>query len=260
MSALASAIGLLVTTVVFATGRVAGMVLTSPFPGEMVGTKARVGLTVVLACLVAPTLKTEAVLALRNDLPLAAAREVMVGLVVGFTFRLALNAADVLGTVLSQATGLATPTLMNPTGGEQETVLTRVVTLTAMLIALSVGAHRLVLGYLLRTYDVVPLGAALDASGGVPVLVQVFSKSITLGVTLGLPATAIGLLSQIGLAMVARAAPSLQLFNVGFAVLLVSAFLVIQGELPHTVALLSDHFGRQEQTLDAVLQAFAHGE
>jgi len=58
---------------------------------------------------------------------------------------------------------------------------------------------------------------------------------------------------QIGLAVVARIAPSLQIFNVGFAVLIGAGFLGILTAAHELLQPLADHLGTLPARIDRVL-------
>jgi flagellar biosynthesis protein FliR len=79
------------------------------------------------------------------------------------------------------------------------------------------------------------------------------SQSVEAGVRIALPTVAVLFMVQIALAFIARAAPALQIFSVGFAVTLGVGMLVIVVSLPDTVRLLLAEASRVDMRLQALL-------
>ena len=241
-----------------ATCRLGGFVLTSPFPGENVPTSQRVGLVVVLAWAAsvnAPTAHLPA--GIGAALLGSAAFEVAIGVLLGVTFRFVYAAAEVLGQSLAQGTGLSSPGVFNPTLGTSDTPIGRMVTLLAMLLALAMGAHRVALGAVLSSFHALPLGAGADLGAAAGPLVNLAANTIAVGVRLSLPVTAVALVVQLALAMIARAAPSLQIFNVGLGITLGAGAAVLLTVLPDLGLGLGDHFDSLRAWMDQVLSAVA---
>ena len=192
--------------------RFAGFVLVSPFPGDRIPSAQRVGAVAVLtlftaSVMPAPTTSVGLELAL---FPLAAS-EVACGLLVAVAFRFSLTAADMLGAALAQATGLGTPSVLNPAAGTQDTALATFTSLLAILIALTAGVHRTVLAYLLESFRVLPVGTPLAFTGTVPLYVELVGESLSVGLRLAMPIVGMSLVAQVVLAMTARAAPDSRL-------------------------------------------------
>jgi flagellar biosynthetic protein FliR len=238
--------------------RIGACVAMSPFPGNHVAVKQRVALVVVLAWIAGTALPTTDV-ALDGRLVLTVAREILVGLMIGATLRFAMLAADVVGAMFAQATGLAVPSVLNPTIESQDSTANRIVGLLAMLVALAVGAHRVLLASLLESFRVIPPGAGAGWQASAVVLVDAAFGSLAFGVRLSMPLVAVTTVVQLALAIVARTAPSLQIFNLGLTMLVVSGFatfLAGQAELTGGLVQQLDSVGN---VLDRVLTALRDG-
>src|SRR6202035_3414333 len=104
--------------------RLAGFVVSSPFPGAHVGRTQRAGLVGALAwgaTMFAPS--ASAPTELGYTLIAAVVVEVACGLLIGIAFRLVFMAAEVTGQMLSQAVGLSTASILNPTVEAQDVIL-----------------------------------------------------------------------------------------------------------------------------------------
>ncbi len=240
--------------------RVAGFVVASPFPGADVPRSQRVGLVCALGYVSMLSAAQPATpLVLDAMYLLSAAVEVAFGVAIAFVFRLLLAAAEAMGELVSQGTGLGAPALLNPTLGAEETAISRVITLFAMLLAFSCGAHRVALAYLIRSFDAVPVGSELHLGGAVPLFTELAGQSIAVGLRLAMPVVAVSLVTQVALALVARLAPTLQIFNIGFSVLIAAGLLTFSAALPDASTWLGEHFASLGTLMDRVLLSIAAG-
>ncbi len=240
-------------TVALVVARISAFVVVSPFPGQAVPRTQRVGLVIALTVVALSTAEPlPRVFDLIAVAP-AVLRELALGALVGLTFRMSLAAADVAGELASHALGLGSASLFNPALGTQDSALARVFSTFAMLVALAMGAHRVVIQILLGSFRAVPVGGEVAASQAAPLLAELAGGAIALGLRIALPVLAVSLVIQIGLAVVARMAPSLQIFNVGFAVLIGAGFLVIMTSAPSLLSPLAEHLGTLHVRIDRVL-------
>ena len=238
--------------------RIAGFVVASPFPGANVSHTQRVGLTLVLALLAmsfAPVGRARLALDLTLAIPTAA--ELGVGLVIGGTVRLLYFASEALGQSVSQASGLAMASVLNPAIAGQDIALSRGITLFAELLALSAGVHRTAIAYLLHSFRVLPLGGTAAFPSSLPVLVSLVAKSTLVGFQLSMPVVGVCLVVHLGLAMIARAAPALQILHVGQAMTLAAGFLTLLAVLPDLSLGLGAYNSSLASLLDAVLGSLA---
>lgn len=250
------------------TCRIAGFVVVSPFPGPHVPRSQKVGLVLALAWLVASTRWAPGAIGARALLGIAGGapeftvdagllpvvwRELSVGLLIGFVVRTALSAAEIAGEFISHAMGLSSASVFDPFAGVQSTALSRAVTLLAMLVFLECGAHRIAIGYLVASFGSLPIGEVMHPESAAVELAQTAASAVVVGLRLALPSIATSLVIQASLALVARVAPSLQLFNVGFAVLVAAGLYVFAGSLSDMTTWFFEISSGLPDTLDRVL-------
>jgi flagellar biosynthetic protein FliR len=238
--------------------RAAGFAAASPFPGGHAGPTQRVGLALALTLVagaVAPSPDGPARLDAR--LAAGAASEVLVGALFAVAFRFVFAAAEVLSQAVAQASGLASPSAFNPTLETQETALGQAVTLFATLVALAVGAHRVAIAWVLESFRALPVGASVPFHAAAPLFVDLAADSLAVGLRLALPVVAVALAAQSALALIARAAPSLQLFSVGLTVLVAAGVAVLMASLGDVTVGLGEHFATLSPTLERLFESVA---
>ena len=158
-----------VATVVLATSRLGGMVVTAPFPGNHVPSQVKIGLVLVLAWVAMGTMPTTH-LDLSLDLHLVglAVSEVALGLLVGITFRITFSCAEMMGASFSQSLGLTQGHVFDPMLESDDGVPGRIATMLAMLLVFSLGAHRIAIAYLLQSFHALPVGQAFSVTAATP--------------------------------------------------------------------------------------------
>ncbi|MGA2450033.1 MAG: flagellar biosynthetic protein FliR [Polyangiaceae bacterium] len=231
--------------------RIAGFVVSSPFPGQNVGRTQRVTLVVVLAWIatsLTPPERCPPLLGL--EFFGRCAEEVGCGVIVGSAFRFVFSAAEVLGTTLGQASGIASASIMNPTLDATDTVFGRIMGLAAMLVALGAGIHRIALHALMESFRAIPIGLLSLRDAPALGLVDVAIDAFAMGVRLATPVLAVALLAHLALALVSRTAPSVQIFSVGFAVLFTVGTITVLACLHDILVELVVHFDSLSQVLD----------
>jgi flagellar biosynthesis protein FliR len=82
-------------------------------------------------------------------------------------------------------------------------------------------------------------------------------RSITVGLGLAMPVIAVNLVVHIGLAMMARAAPALQILHVGLSLVLATGFLTLLTTLPDVGHGLVAHYATLGRVLDSAFSSMA---
>jgi flagellar biosynthetic protein FliR len=240
------------------TCRVSGFVVASPFPGDSIPQTARVGLVVVLSAVGALAVgapDTPPVLGL--SLAVHSVFELGLGVLIGFAFFVLFAAADILGGILSHAIGFAMPSLLNPAFGNTDTAVGNLVSSFSMLLVLSMGLHRTAIGYLLESFRAVPPGHLVALPAAMPLFIELVGASIVAAARLAMPVVAVSITSQAALAMLSRASPSLQIFSIGFTLLILAGLSTLSASLQQIAVGLMQHMGTLPTTLDRLLEFFA---
>jgi flagellar biosynthesis protein FliR len=174
--------------------------------------------------------------------------EVALGLTLGFVARLSLAIAEIAADSIAPAMGLAAAQMFDQSLGGQGTVLTKLLRYVALLVALGTGFHHLVLRALHRSFEVIHPGTLVNPARFTGAISTFVAETLVSGVALALPFLAVLLIAQVALAFVARAAPQMQIFSVGFAVTLgvgTVLWLTFSPDLVQQLAHQTDELGRR---------------
>jgi flagellar biosynthesis protein FliR len=231
--------------------RTTGFLLTTPFPPSDTPKTAKVGLSLGLAFFATMTLQDRpSGLTMDWSLVLPIGSELALGLSIGFVCRIVLSAAEAAGELVAQLSGLGSASLFNPQMGHQDSVVSRMFTLLAMLLFLGTGSHRVVLAYLLESFSAVPLGSSFSPADVASLVLDTVVAAIAIGVRIAMPVVAMALLLQVGLAIMARMAPSLQVFNIGFPLMIVASLLTLSLSLRDMSVVFVDYLKTMPSTYD----------
>jgi flagellar biosynthesis protein FliR len=234
--------------------RLSGVVALSPVPWQHAPARARVGLLVFLLVLVhghgdSPVREmTSAGWVAANTFT-----ELVIGACIGMFVRLCIAAAEIMGEAIAPTIGFSAAQVFDPSTGSTDSVLTNLIRTLALLIAVTTGLHRVMLSALISSFQLLPVGTALHVEASFPLYLELSGHMLGVGVRLALPVLAVLLMVNVGLGFVARAAPTIQIFNVGFAVLLGVGAAVLYVTLPDFSHVLAGEMGRAGGYFERVL-------
>jgi len=208
--------------------RVSGVVMMAPVIGAVfVPARIRVLIVGVLAV---------AMLPLVGGLPgysplsvagvLAIARELTFGLAIGFMLKLAVEAAVLAGQVISNGMGLSFATVVDPQQGGIP-LLGRLYIIVATLLLMAANAHLALIAILAESFRVMPLGSAGISADSARLIADFATIIFSGALQLALPSIVAILMVNIAFGVISRAAPTLNLFAVGFPISMLIGFLII---------------------------------
>lgn len=236
--------------------RVGACVVALPVIGGLPANQVRAALIALLSLVLAAAdppaadQPPEALLALA----MAALGEVIVGLGIGLTARLLLLAGEFAGQLLGISMGLSFMQVVDPMSeGTTEVVSRFYLTLTMLLFFLLGGHHSAIYG-LASSFRAWPIGQGLPSSDLGLFMPHLAGAMLVSGLSLAAPVVIALLAINVGLGIVARAAPRIQVFFIGFALAALVGLLVLITTLPSTVAQLCDLTASLERWLPLVIE------
>ncbi len=210
--------------------RIGTMVMLLPGLGELaVPSRVRLTVALVLTAVILPLHRSAYALDLRAFGPvlLMLGQELVVGAVLGLVARLTISALQVTGSVVAQQMGLGFVTAVDPTQGQQGVIVGNFLTLLGITMVFAADLHHLVIAALNDSY-------ALFRPGEVPIVGDVaalvtgtITSAFRIGVQLAAPFLVFGLMFNLGLGVLSRLMPQMQVFFVGMPLSILVGFLVL---------------------------------
>lgn len=215
--------------------RSAGLLVALPVIGAgLVPVRARLAFVVVAAVVAwsgggAPAAILPAGL---PALALAGLGETVVGLAAGLGARVVFEAAQAAGQVAGLSVGLGYGELVDPVGGASTTALGQLFAMGALAFAVALGLHREAFVLLARSVVALPPGGAVDLRGLAGAVVHHGLGATALAVRLAFPILAAVLVGHLGLGLLGRIAPQLNLSSLGFSIAILAGGAALWLVLP----------------------------
>lgn len=245
------------STLVLLGARVGGVVLVAPvFSARTVPVTLRTALLVLIAVLLQP-----AALGHLSGAPrLTAAAlftETLIGFAIGFGAAVTVGAAEVAGELMTVQIGLSGAAVLDPLTQQSTPVLGQFMQLLAVTLLLAGDAHLLMLDSLAASLRYLPVGAPVDAQAGFGAMVALGSTLFLLGLRFAAPVVAAVLVANVALAILSRAAPTLNVLSVAFPLQIGVGLLALGASLPLLAAWFTGWGAAYDGILTHLLGALA---
>jgi flagellar biosynthetic protein FliR len=181
----------------------------------------------------------------------ALAREALIGAAMGFAFGLFLLPARIAGEFITQQIGLNVSPQAGPTGTDAAGPITHIFETVAAMLFLIADMHHVAIAVLHATFETLPLGGITVPTAG-PML-DGLASAYEMGMLLAGPLALCLFLLAITLAVMARAAPQLNVYSVGFTLQVMIVLLGGLLLLPEFVRTLHAILARTGQTVPLIL-------
>lgn len=217
--------------------RIGAMFMAAPiFSIRQVPVRLRVLLAVLVALLVQPLVPPAPVVDVFGpEGVMIALQQVGIGAIMGFIVQLAFNALIFAGQVMAYSMGLGFALMMDPANGVQVPVVSQYWLIMAILAFLLADGHLVLLAGIADSFQIMPVALDGLTRAGLWALIVWSSQLFAGGLVMALPVLVALLLINIGMGVVSRAAPQLNIFAIGFPITLMMGFIVIWVTLPHVM-------------------------
>jgi flagellar biosynthesis protein FliR len=182
------------------------------------------------------------------------AGEVIIGLIIGYIARLILAGIQMAGDMIGFQMGLSIANIIDPMTSEQVSIITELQYLIALLVFLAVDAHHIFFSAISQSYTILnPL--AFHFSG--PLIQTIFSYSkemFVIAVKLAAPLMAVMLFTNVGLGIVARTVPQINIFIVGMPLQIAIGLVFLGLTAPMFIKLTHGFFNNFEVKFATLLR------
>ena len=214
--------------------RLGALFLATPiFGARTVPVRVRIILAIVITILIQPSLPF-----LDPVDPLSAAgvvlivQQILIGLLMGLTLQIMFAALVMAGMIIATTMGLGFASTVDPQNGIQVTMLGQFYLIVATLLFLAIDGHLLLLQVFADSFAALPINGAL-LSTEVFWNLGIYSAEMFLSaLMIALPIMVGVLLVNLGLGVITRAAPQLNIFAVGFPATMLTGFVLVLLCLP----------------------------
>src|SRR6202158_4507850 len=168
--------------------------------------------------------------------------EIVIGIVLGATARVTLSALQVAGSVIAQQMGLGFVTAVDPTQGQQGLLIGNFLTLLGITLLFATDSHHLVIAALNDSYNIFSPGETMQSGDVAALATRAFAAAFKIGLQLSAPFLVFGLVFNIGLGVLARLMPQMQVYFVGVPLSILAGFLIFAVVIAAMMGTFLDYF------------------
>ena len=224
--------------------RVGTLVMLLPGIGEqMISPRVRLAfalaLTLVLFPMTRPLLPSvggPAVIALLIG-------EVVVGLMLGLATRMVVGALQTAGAIVAQQLGLAFAMSVDPAMGGQQAAIGNFLTLLGLTLIFATDLHHLAIAAIRDSYDLLPPQGLPATADGVILATTAVARGFTLAVQISAPFIAFAVLFNLGLGVLARLMPQMQVFFLAMPATILVGMLIMLAVLGVMMGVFTESLG-----------------
>jgi len=235
----------LAATFMLVFARVGAMVMLLPGFGESnIPVRIKLAIALLLTLIILPLHRS----AYQIDLTSMAAlgvlmvHELIIGIVLGATARVTLSALAIAGSVIAQQLGLGFVTAVDPTQGQQGLLIGNFLTILGMTLLFATDSHHLVIAALNESYRIFSPGELMPSGDVAALATRAFAAAFKIGMQLSAPFLVFGLVFNIGLGVLARLMPAMQVYFVGVPLSIMIGFLIFAFVLTGMMATYLNYF------------------
>ena len=226
-----SVLPVLIAAFLLTFARVGTMVMLMPGVGEMnMPSRVRLTIALVLTGVLLPLHEAAyASVNLNTLVPviLMLFQEIMIGAVLGMTARLAISALQVAGSVVAQQMGLGFVTAVDPTQNQQGALVGNFLTVMGVALIFATNLHHLVIAALNDSYAIFVPGQMPIVGDVAQHITKVVATAFRIGIQLSAPFLVFGLLFNLGLGVLSRLMPQMQVFFIGLPLSILLGFMLL---------------------------------
>ncbi|MBL8537973.1 MAG: flagellar type III secretion system protein FliR [Hyphomonadaceae bacterium] len=239
------------TALLFA--RVGGMIMLLPGLGEpAVPPRIRLALALAIAVALGPTLADRVPVAADTEWGMAGqvVSELVIGVLLGGAARLLVAALATAGQIAGTEIGIAFAQTADPTQTQSGQLLAVFLGITGVALIFATGLHHMFIAGIAGSYDVISLGSAPPLGDAAQLALEATSASFRVGVQIAAPLIVAGLIFRVGLGVLSRLIPQIQVFFITLPLQILGGLIVFVLGLSTGMLIWLDSLDRYAQWLE----------
>lgn len=220
----------LAATFLLVFARIGTMLMLLPGLGEMsMPVRVRLSIALALAVMFLPLHRAAYTIDMSQLGPvlLMLGHEIIIGAILGLTARLSMSALQVAGAVIAQQMGLGFVTAVDPSQGQQNVIVANFLTMLGVMLIFATDLHYLIIAALNDSYRLFAPGTFILVGDVAALVTKTVAGAFKVGIQLAAPFLVFGLLFNLGLGVLSRLMPQMQVFFIGLPLSILLGFLIL---------------------------------
>jgi flagellar biosynthetic protein FliR len=225
--------------------RVGAAVMILPGYGEpYVSPRIRLLLALMVALVTAPVLAPQlpAMPASAILLTLMIFGEVLIGVFLGTVARLFIAALTTAGMVIAYMSSMANALTADPTAAQQGSIAGSFLSIVALLVMFTLDLHHMMLMSVVDSYALFAPGTPPPVADFADLISRVVARTFLLSFQIAAPFVAVGLIFYLGLGLLGRLMPQMQVFFVAMPLQIAIGLIVLALVLPAAMRWFMESF------------------
>lgn len=236
--------------------RISAMMVAAPiFGARILPLHVRILMALAFSLVAVPLLPpVPAVDPISYDGLMIVLQQILIGLAMGFIIQMVFQALVIAGEAIASGMGLGFARMVDPANGVQVPVVSQFLIVMATLLFVVLNGHLMLIDLVVESFRILPVAydQGLSAHGAL-YLANWGGQMFAGGLLVALPAVAAMLVVNISMGVVTRAAPQLNIFAVGFPLMILLGFIFLMASTPSILTnfthLLMDGFSSTRDML-----------
>jgi len=226
--------------------RIAGLLMTAPVIGtRTVPARIRIVIAIAITVVIFPVLpQVPEVDPVSAEGLLISIQQVITGVAMGLSMRVVFVALEVAGQAIGQLMGLMMASMVDPTNGNQVPIIGQLYLLLATLLFLAVDGHLIMIRVLAESFNSMPISTTGISTDRAWEMVTWMGNILRTAIVIALPAIVSLLIVNLSFGVMTRSAPQLNIFAVGFPIMIILGVVIIffnlSSFIPHMMQMFDD--------------------
>lgn len=208
-------------------------------------TLVKVPFALIVTVFIVPFLSPEKCLTECDSFVLSLFLNAAVGAMIGYMAQLITIAIDSGAEMINMQMGLSSATALDPTTSAQVSILTKMISLTGILIFIHLGGIYWLFKALLRSFEIFPMYSVhipLSQLIRMDLLIKMSSNTLYMGLQIASPILLATLAQDIILGVISRTAPQVNVFQLSFLFKPVLGAAIMVWILPMLMNIIEEYF------------------
>ena len=153
--------------------------------------------------------------------------EFITGLFIGTIARILMTALDAAGMLISLASGISNAQVFNPSMATQGSIFGAFLSIGGVTLLFVTNLHHLLLQGLVESYKMFPVGGVPDTASMAELMTRAVSASFLTGFQIAMPCVVISMLLYVGMGVLSRLMPQVQVFLIAIPVQIMIALVIL---------------------------------
>lgn len=243
-------------TFLLLTVRFSGLYLGSPiFGGRNVPSHVKIGLAFISSLIITPIYSVGITInQIDFSIILLVFTELIIGLGIGYIAMLTFTAIQFAGQFIDVQMGFGIVNVVDPQFGNPIPIIGNFKYVVALLLLLTVNGHHLLIDGLFKSVELIPVGQVALGQNTIAFIFMLFVQMFIISLQVGLPIIGTLFIVDIGLGIVARTVPQMNVFVVGIPLKIIVGFTLLIITFPLYIRLLLHIFEQMHNNIYQFIQ------